>query len=334
MPAMSARQPESVAPFLDVLFVLPDQAASIHGKLIRQTMGELLPNARLRIISHGPQLIDTASVDVIIAPQVPWLPEAVRACPRLRWLHLLTAGAERVFEFGLHREPYWITKSSGVNAPAVAEYAIGALLFLVKRFGAFSRQQSERVWRRYWLDELTGRRATVLGLGQVGVEIARRCLPFGLSLVGVSRGARPIPEVERVYRSDRIGEAVRGSDIVFVALPLTSETRDVVDGEVLSSLNRGAYLVDVSRGGITSAVALVRALDSGQLAGAALDVFDDEPLPADSALWSVANLLVTPHVAGTTDRFMERALASFATNLDSLHRTGRPVSEINRMGGY
>ncbi|NLF02767.1 MAG: D-2-hydroxyacid dehydrogenase [Anaerolineales bacterium] len=297
-------------------------------------MEELLPNARLRIISHDLQLIDTAGVDVIIAPQVPWLPQAVRTCPRLRWLHLLTAGAERVFEFGLHRGSYWITKSSGVNASAVAEYALGALLFLVKRFGAFSEQQRERVWRRYWLEELTGRRATVLGLGHVGIEIARRCLPFGLSLVGVSRRANPVPEVERVYSSDRIGDAVRGSDVLFVALPLTSETRHIVDDEVLTSLNHGAYLVDVSRGGITSAVALVRALDSGQLAGAALDVFEDEPLPADSTLWSVSNLLLTPHVAGTTNRFMDRALDTIARNLKAIRETGTPVTPVNSEIGY
>lgn len=120
--------------FKDILFILTEKAARMHGELIHSAIHRLLPDARLRIIWHLDQFEDTCKVDVLVAPQVPWLPEVVAKCPQLRWLHLLTAGAERIFESGLHKGSYWISKSAGVNSSGIAEYVSGAMLFFAKQF--------------------------------------------------------------------------------------------------------------------------------------------------------------------------------------------------------
>lgn len=320
--------------FKDVVFVLTGRSMADHGDLVRATVAELLPGAYLRVGARREDIGDTGQVDLIVAPQVPWLPDLVRACPELKWLHLLSAGAERVFEWGLHTQVHWISKSSGVNAAAVAEYVLAALLHLTKGFGVFHDQQRSRIWKRLWLCEMGGCRLTVMGLGPVGIEVARRAQALGIRVTGVTRRGTPVNGIDQVFPSDALLDAVSRAEALAVVAPLTAETRGVVGEEVFSAMQRGALLVDASRGGITDIDALVRSLENGQLGGAVLDVFEKEPLPERSPLWDAPNLLITPHVAGTTDRFMARALQLFRENLDCLRETGQPLTRVDSKAGY
>lgn len=320
--------------FRDVLFVLTEQAAAIHADLIQTRLAALLPPARLRIVWRMDQIQDSAEVDLLIAPQIAWLPDIVAICPRLRWLHLLTAGSERLFEMGLDKGSYRISKSTGVNAVAVAEYVMGAMLFFSKQFGAFLAQQQERLWRRMWLSELYGKKVVIIGLGHIGRAIAERSLAMGMQVVGVSHHGQPVPGIPQVVSSERLKVALEQAHFLVISVPLTSSTRSMVDRSLLLSLPPGSFVVDVSRGGVLDEKSLVDALQSGHLGGAALDVFETEPLPANSPLWTLPNVLLTPHVAGTTERFMERALDIFASNLHSLEETGDLVTPVDRGLGY
>jgi phosphoglycerate dehydrogenase-like enzyme len=320
--------------FHDVLFILSEKAIQMNEELIARTIKRLLPDARLRFIWKPKQIVDTTEVDVIVSPQVPWIPDAVKKCPRLRWLHLLTAGAERIFETGLHNGPYWISKSSGVNALAVAEYVIGAMLYFAKQFHVFAHQQRAHQWNRMWLNELSGKKAVILGLGQIGMAVAQRSAALGLYISGISRRALPVQWVNEVFPLEDVELAVAGGHFVIVALPLTSSTRGLINHKFFSHLAQGTILIDVSRGGIVVEAALIDALRSGHLGGVALDVFEEEPLPSDSELWDFPNLLITPHVAGTSDRFMERAMEIFEENLCSLNNRGIPATPVDRAAGY
>lgn len=320
--------------FHDVLFILSEKAIQMNEELIARTIKRLLPDARLRFIWKPKQIVDITEVDVIVSPQVQWLPDAVKKCPRLRWLHLFTAGAERIFETSLHNGPYWISKSSGVNALAVAEYVIGAMLHFAKQFHVFARQQREHQWNRIWLNELAGKKAMILGLGEVGRAVATRCAAFGLHVSGISRRALPTQWVNEVFSTKDVQRGVAGSCFVIVALPLTPSTRGAIGHEFFSFVEQGAILIDVSRGGIVVESALVNALKSGRLGGAAIDVFEEEPLRSDSDLWNFPNVLLTPHVAGTSDRFMERAMEIFEENLYSLNNRGIPATPVDRAAGY
>lgn len=277
---------------------------------------------------------DTTNVDVLIAPQVPWLPKAVKMCSRLRWLHLLSSGSERIFEWGLHQGIYWLSKSAGVNATATAEYALAAILYFYKQFNRFGQQQKQKMWHRTWLTELAGKKAAIIGLGHVGCEIAKRCVALGVRVYGVSKRGVPACGVSEVFTPADIQFAVKDADFLVVALPLTQETRGLIGRPLFTTIKRGAILVDVSRGGVIEEESLVEALSSGYLSAAALDVFSHEPLRPNSELWNLQNVLITPHVAGTSDRFMEHALNIFKDNFISLTTRGLLSTPVDRTAGY
>jgi len=320
--------------FRHVLFVLPAHVIPLHGERVRVTLARLLPAARLSFASGLAEVPEPCDADVLVAPQVDWLAQAVARCPALRWLHLLTAGSEAIAEAGLQRRVGWITKSSGVNAAAIAEYVLAAALWTAKRFPQFLEQQRRHEWKRCWLDELAGRRAVVVGMGSVGGAIAERLGAAGYEVCGVSRRARPHPHTAVVLPPHELGRAADGADLLAVAAPLTPATRGLVDRAVLLRLRQGAVLVDVSRGGIVVAGAIAELAASGHLGYAVLDVFEREPLPLESPLWSLPNVLITPHVAGTSNLFMDRALAILEQNLASLAAFGKPVTPVDADAGY
>lgn len=320
--------------FKDILFILNKEAAHVHGQLIRDTFKRILPQARLRIIWEFKHLHDTSNVDVIVAPQVLWLSDTVARCPQLRWLHLLSAGAERIFDRGLEKGSFWISKSSGVNDEAIAEYVIGAMLFFTKQFHIFVHQQKEHRWKRAWLEELSGKKAVIVGLGHVGATIARYLAPMGIRITGVSRRAKPLKWVGEVFPPEKVQQATVGARFLIVAVPKTRQTRGMISHKVLFSLEKGGIIIDVSRGDIVVQDALIEVLNTGHLGGAVLDVFEEEPLPPDSKLWDLPNVLVTPHVAGTSDRFMERALEIIEKNLHALVNYGSPATPVDRNSGY
>jgi phosphoglycerate dehydrogenase-like enzyme len=272
--------------------------------------------------------------DVLLAPTLPWLPDVLRRAGSVRWIHFLSAGVDKIWELDFDKQAVLMTKSSGVHGPAMSEFAIGAILFFAKQFGRFWEQSREHVWQRAWLDELTGRTVTVLGLGHVGQAVAQRAAAFGMHVTGMDQSPRAVPGVQRVYAIDSLGDALSEADYVVVCLPLTSATRGLIDREAIGRIRRGGVLVDISRGGVVCQDAVLEALDAGQLSGAALDVFEEEPLPADSPLWGRPDVLLTPHVAGTTPRYLQRALDVFLANAERLLRGEPPLTPVDVAAGY
>lgn len=319
--------------FRHVLVVLPESTVALHEQLIRHVLQRLLPEARLSFASSLEQF-PCGDVDVMITRQMEWLPDAVKRYPRLQWLHLLSAGAERIAETGLSSDRCWISKSSGVNSDAIAEYVLAAILFFVKKFPRFIAQQHARRWARCWLDELAGKRAVLVGLGSVGSAIAERLALSNVEVVGVCRRVKPHAHVTSVTDSGSLPETAAGADILIVAAPLTPLTRGLVDRKVLSRMRRGSLLVDVSRGGVVVQDAIVEFLTNGHLGGAVLDVFEKEPLPEDSPLWDLPNVFITPHVSGTSNVFMQRALAIFERNLAGLRECGQLATPVDMKAGY
>jgi len=186
--------------------------------------------------------------------------------------------------------------------------------------------------RRWVHDELrgtvlAGRTMGVLGLGTIGVQVARRAAAFGMRVVGTVRRPRQIPGVERVYPPDEIDAVLREAAVLVIALPLTPATRGSVGARELAALPEGAFLVNIGRGGLVDEGALLAALRAGRLAGAGLDVFDTEPLPADSPLWAAPRLIITPHVAGDFPGYMDRIIPHFCENLRR-YLGGQPLLNV------
>lgn len=227
-----------------------------------------------------------------------------------------------------------VCNAKGAHEPHMPEFALAMLLGLAYRIPTLVDQQRAAKWKITQPLPLSGRTLCVVGLGTIGQSVARRAAALGMRVVGVRRSGAPIEGVETVVTpADRL-QVLEGADAVVVITPLTDETRGLIGEAEFAALNPGALFVDLSRGGVTDTDALVAALESGQLRGAAVDVFEEEPLPSESPLWSVPNLLVTPHVAGNSLDYQRLIAVQFKANLEALERGETPPLLVDRDLGY
>jgi phosphoglycerate dehydrogenase-like enzyme len=246
---------------------------------------------------------------------------------KLRWIHVTSAGAEFLAPLRDRLEGVTVTNGRGIHGVPIAEYVVAAMVMLQSDFRGFMLAQLDKRWQRRPVNTLQGRTLAILGLGAVGTDIALRASAFGLRVRGVSRSGQPVPGCANVRTPDKLSEALAESDFVAVTLPLTEQTRGLVGDAQFAAMKRGAYLINVSRGGVVDEAAMIRALMSRQLAGACVDVFETEPLPPQSPLWSMRNVLVTPHVAGMRADYVERVLDLFHDNLASFE-SGAPLRNV------
>jgi phosphoglycerate dehydrogenase-like enzyme len=259
------------------------------------------------------------------------LAAAVTGLPRLRWVHATSAGAgEQVRRAGLPAEALervTVTTSSGVHAVPLAEFSILGLLAVAKELPRLLADQRARAWPevRQPLRELSGQTLFLVGLGEIGREVARLGRALGMRTVGFRRTQGPPPDhVDEVHGPERLPELAGRADAMVVSLPLTDQTAGLVDRATIERLPASCIFVNVGRGGVVDEPALVEALRERRIAGAFLDVFATEPLPEDSPLWALPNVLVTPHAAALSARENERIVELFRDNLRRL-LSGEPL---------
>jgi phosphoglycerate dehydrogenase-like enzyme len=286
---------------------------------------------RVELLDEGAPLA-TAEVALVGTPpgQLPEvLREAVRSVgSRLRWVQSTWAGAGEQYAAAEltpdELDRVALTTSAGVYATPLAEFALLGLLAFAKDLPRLLRSQAEQRWDRFVMAELRDWTVLVLGVGGIGQEVARLASAFGAHTIGVKRTPGKVPHVDEVHSTDRLRELLPRADGLVVTLPLTAATRGLLDGEALSLLPSHAVLVNVGRGAVVDEEALVEALRNGRLAGAALDVFAVEPLPAESPLWELPNVLIAPHAAGQSVHDDERLVELFCDNLRRYLR-GEPL---------
>jgi D-2-hydroxyacid dehydrogenase (NADP+) len=218
----------------------------------------------------------------------------------IRWVHSIQAGYDRFPLDEFESEGVVLTNSTGIHGTSVGETALGMMLSLARRLHAYARQQTEREWSRPEWDEaftLQDEPLCVVGLGTLGQGIAKRADAVGMHVTGVRRSAESVPHVSEVFATDDLREAIADARFVALATPLTDETRGLMGDAEFDAMREDAFFVNVARGKCADESALVAALQEGEIAGAALDVFEEEPLPDDSPLWEMDEVLVTPHAA-------------------------------------
>ncbi len=259
---------------------------------------------------------------------------AAQGAPNLRWLHTFNAGVDNpVFRRFLDRGVV-LSTSSGSTARPIAQSVIGGMLLLARPFLRWADAQRRRAWEPVPATEapadLEGQRMTVVGLGAIGTEVARLAQAIGLRVTGVRRTPRrPGDPVERIEPPTRLVDLARETDWLVLACPLTEETRGLVSAEVLRALPAGARLLNVARGEVVDEAALIAALREGHLAGAYLDVFAQEPLPADSPLWDLPNVIISPHNSAVAAGNERRATEGyFLPNLERMRRGEPLVNEV------
>lgn len=249
---------------------------------------------------------------------------------RLRLLQIAGAGVDPLFPSQGLRESVVIANCRGCHADAVRDHVMASVLAFARQLPRAIAQQARREWQGFASQPLTGRRLVLLGHGAVGSRVAAAARSFGMRVSAVTRSARPSHDLEAVFGSDQLAAAVSDADYFVISAPLTSRTRGLVDARVLAALPSRAVVINVSRAGLLDHAALESALRSGRLSGAALDVFDPEPLPPASSLWHCPRLLITPHVAGREPGYLAKVFDVFAANIDRVLRGEAPEEVVSR----
>ncbi|MFF2486040.1 D-2-hydroxyacid dehydrogenase [Microbacterium sp. NPDC058062] len=312
----------------------------------------------VRIVRHlspdSPDGETLAEVDLLHTSD--WFPEASDV-PSLRCVQLDTSGVDHVRRTSLWDTDIPIATLGGIAPVPMAEYAMMSILELAHRMPLIQQLRDARAWptnadrlARLTPRQLQGATVGIVGYGRIGREISRLAGAFGMRALGLKRSVAAAgvgnaakfdtgrlaaeDDPTELFPMDRLDEVLRQSDILVVVVPLTELTRGMIGAEQLDALPAGAFVVNIARGGIVDEVALSERLRDGRIGGVALDVFDDEPLPADSSWWSEPGALVTPHVAGLAPQYHAQTLDLVVENLTRLAE-GRPVlNEVDRVSGY
>ena len=260
-----------------------------------------------------------AASDVLYDVDRPLAPRLPELAPKLKWIQFTSSGVGPfVKNAGLDRAGLLLTNAAGIHAVPLAEHVLLSLLYFVKDVPARRRDQRAHVWERYAGRELRGMTVLVVGLGAVGQEVARLCRAVGLRVIGMRR--RPVADpaalhVDAAVAPDQLHAVLPEADAVVLIAPHTPETEGMIDAAALGAMKPGAIVVNIGRGALVDEPALVAALRSGHLGGAALDVAAVEPLPTDSPLWDLPNVFVTAHSASTVDIENARLTDLFCDNL-------------------
>jgi phosphoglycerate dehydrogenase-like enzyme len=256
------------------------------------------------------------------------------AAGQLRLIQTVGAGLDELLPAPDLSPAVTIANAGGLTSEPMAEFVLAQLLYLVKRLPDSIENQRRRSWEPTSPGSLAGRRVTILGLGPVGRRTAQLLSAFNARVSAVVRRPRPVPGLQAVYGTAELHRALAETDDLVVALPLTPVTRGMLGRAEFAAMPRGGHVVNVARGGLLDEAALIDALRSGQLAGAALDAVRREPLPADDPLWAVPNLLISAHVSWTSPTYRRDLARLLADNIDRLERGLRPRNEVDRMLGY
>jgi phosphoglycerate dehydrogenase-like enzyme len=268
-------------------------------------------------------------------------PEAVRAGKNLKWVQVMSAGVEQVlFKSGsndLRDSNIVLTNNKVVQGPEIADHAMAMLLALSRDLPNFWRNQADQKWqpRPFKGIELNGRTAVVVGVGGIGTQIATRASAFGMNVIGVDPEDRPyMPMIKRYVKPDQIDEVLPEADVLFISAPDTPVSHKMIGPRQFELLKKGAYFIAVSRGGLYDLNSLVKALDEQRIAGAGVDVVDPEPLPAGNALWKFQNAIVTPHIAGRSDKDRARMVATIQENIRRFVDNKPLINVVDKKKGY
>ena len=298
---------------------------------------EAVPGVHVLPISHEGLVHDDAEATladarVLLRGGLPGsvLDHILSRAPRLEWIHSFSAGIDRVATPAVRSRNLTVTNARGVFSRPIAEYVVMMCLAVARRLPQLLELQRERTWQPLRGRELGGMTVGIVGYGSIGSEVARLLEPFDVQVLATrrrpERGTGDLAGVE-LLAMDQLPELLQRSDIVLVALPLTDETAGIIGAEELQEMREDAWLINVARGRLLDEAALRRAIESGWIGGAVLDVFNEEPLPPDSPLYELPNLIVTPHTSWSSDRVVERSLDLFVENLERF-AAGRPLENV------
>lgn len=264
------------------------------------------------------------------------LRDAVRLTPQLQWMHSRSVGLERTLFPELIEHSVTLTNGRGVFSAALGEFGLAAILYFAKDFRRMIRNQMAAAWEQFDVTAVSGQTVGIVGYGDIGRAVATRVRPLGMKVLALKRhkSGNPDPLIEQAYGPDGLIEMLSRCDYVVVAAPLTAETRGMIAEKEFAVMKKTAVVINVGRGPIIKEDALLHALSIGRIKSAALDVFDEEPLPHNHPFYRMENVLLSPHCADHTSDWLEQAMRLFIEQYQRF-RTGQPLLYVvNKKLGY
>jgi len=294
-----------------MLLAMPSEVQLQYYDRLRLTF----PDLTIDLVDHhskvGPY-IQSATILITYGPMMS--DHVVRDAVKLRWIQALGTGVDNLIDLPSLPPDVLVTNIRGIHGAPMSEAAIMAMLALGRDFPRVIRNQDRRRWERWPATLLDKKTLGILGVGAIAEALALRCKSLGMTVVGVS-ARREVPGFDRMYGREELLSAVGGFDFFLVLTPYSLETRNIVGAAVFAAMKRGSYFVNLARGGVVDEDALIQGLESGHIAGAALDVFSEEPLPEEHPLWRTKNVILTPHLAGFYDGYAAAALPVIEENI-------------------
>jgi len=295
--------------------------------LAREQKGDLSAKAELDAL--------LCDADVLFALRLPQ--DILRRAPHLKWMQMMSAGVEMSLNKDIIESPVVMTNVSGIHVDTISEYILCMMLMFARQMPLYFKLQQEKKWERNDPMLLRGKTAGIVGLGNIGRKVARIARCFGMDVIAtrrsVTEGMRT-RYVDKLIPRQKLPELLAESDFVILTLPSTAETTNLIGEKELSLMKSTAFIINIARGNVIDEEALISALEEKSIAGAVLDVFNQEPLPAESKLWSLPNVILTPHVAGSMTDYFSRCTDVFCDNMQRFLAGKRLHHIVNKKRGY
>ena len=277
---------------------------------------ERFPQLAINVVGHhndvGPYI---AGTDVLLCFSPPMADHVVRDAPKLKWIQALGTGVDNIVDLPSLGKDVLVTNIRGIHGAPVSEATIASMLSLARDMPRSVHAQDNSTWDRWPVQLLAGKTAGILGVGLIAEYLAPLCKAFGMTTIGFTGTPRPTPGFDRMVKRDDLIAVAPELDFLVALIPMSAETRNIVGARVFAAMKPSAYLVNVARGGVVDEQALIAALESGQIAGAGLDVFSQEPLPSGNPLWKTKNVTIFPHLGGYSEGYEDRAMPTIETNM-------------------
>lgn len=294
------------------MLAMPDYVVARYREPLVARFPEIEINAVDRRDKIDPYI---ARADILLTFGAMMTDDVFQKAATLKWVQVLGTGVDRVADSPSLGRDVIITNIRGIHGAPVAEAALGFMLALSRQLPRSVKAQDRHAWERFPARLLDGKTVGMFGIGVIAEALAPRCKALGMRVEGVSSAPRAVPGFDRILPRDALVEAARGWDYFVLLTPHTPATYHAVDETVFRAMKPGGYFINLGRGETVDEDAMIRALDDGRLAGAALDVFAVEPLPKEHRLWAMANVIVTPHLGGFYDEYPDRCLPVVEENL-------------------
>ncbi len=312
-------------PKIVVAYLPPAQLSELKAAAPADFLGVSSPDEALEQVGDADALMGICNRDLI------------QAGKKLKWIQVYSAGVDRYRFSELRDSDITLTNCKIIQGPEIADHAMAMLLALTRRLNEFIPVRTKREWRRGkgGAIELNGKTALIIGLGGIGTQIAQRAGAFGMTVLAVD--PKDIPYVffvEKVVKPDQLHDVLPQADVVFMSAPHTAETERMMGSEEFGMMKKGSYFIAVSRGKTYDGKALAKALEERHLAGAGLDVTDPEPLPKEDPLWQFENVIITPHIAGQSDKIWDRRMALLKENARRFSEGLPLINVVNKKKWY